>query len=155
MIKQRWEQLSVRDQNVLKIGGIILGVLFALRFVWWPMFSRVDTLREQIEQEHLLVQWMAPRVSEIVAAKQSGKMVKLDKSLPALEKSLQQTGLKPYVKEFSQNAQRQVAVTFADVPFESCMQWLEQVQAQGWAVQQFNSRKGEKSGIVQIEITLS
>jgi len=154
MIKQRWEQLSSRDQRTLKIGGIVLGVLIALRLIWWPLFDRVTLLKNEIDNEQSLINWMTPRVAQLLETKKTKKPSKKEKSLAAFEKSLQQAGLKPYVKDFSQNAQKQISVTFAEVPFESCMHWLEKVQESGWVVQQMSAQKGEKSGIVNLTMVL-
>lgn len=154
-LRQRWEQLAPRDQRILKHGGMFLLALVVLRLFWWPLYDRVNVLQQEINSESSLLSWMAPRVSQLLAAKQSNLGITKDKSLPGFEKSLQQAGLKPYVKEFSQNAQGQVSVTFVEVPFESCMEWVEQVQRQGWTVQVMNAVKGEKSGITQVELVLS
>jgi type II secretory pathway component PulM len=154
MIKQRWEQLSSRDQRTLKIGGIVLGVLIALRFIWWPIFDRVTILKNEIDNEQSLINWMTPRVAQLQESKKSAKAIKKDKSLAAFEKSLQQAGLKPYVKDLSQNPQKQISVTFSEVPFESTMHWLEKAQQSGWVVQQMSAQKGEKSGIVNLTMVL-
>jgi general secretion pathway protein M len=154
MIKQRWEQLSPRDQRILKIGGIVLGTLMALRLIWWPLFDRVSVLKNQIDQEQSLINWMTPRIAQLQEAKKSSKSSRKDKSLAGFEKSLQQAGLKPYVKDFSQNPQKQISVTFTDVPFESTMHWLEKVQHSGWVVQQMSAQRGEKPGVVNLMMVL-
>lgn len=154
MIKDKWEQLSARDQRTLKIGAIVLGVLFFLRVIWWPLYSRVGSIQDQIDQQIKLNQWMAPRVAQLEAAKSSGHVAGTDKSFSALEKSLQDKGLKPFVKQFSQNAQTQVSINFADVPFESVMHWLETAQRQGWLLQQMTVNKSDKPGVVQLQMVL-
>lgn len=154
MIKAKWEQLSARDQRILKIGGIALGILFLLRFIWWPLYDRVGTLKHEIEQEESLSSWMSPRVAKLMEAKASGMSSISDKSLPAVEKSLQEIGLKPYVTQLSQNAQSQISITFADVPFEASMEWLERAQRQGWVVQSMQATKGEKTGMVALQFVL-
>lgn len=153
--KQRWEQLSARDQKTLKVGGIILAVFLLLQVVWWPLYHRISLLQAQISAEQSLIEWMIPRVAQLLEARKSGASMHVDKSLSGLEKSLQQAGLKPYVTEFSQNAQQHISIVFVDVPFESCMEWLEQVQSQGWVVQSMEAARGEKNGIVQLHFVLS
>jgi len=155
MIKAKWDQLSARDQRTVKIGGIVLGILFFLRVIWWPLYNRVGTLQQQIEQEQSLFTWMAPNVAQLLEAKASGVSAIAEKSLPGVEKSLQEAGLKPYVTQFSQNAQSHIFITFADVPFEASMEWLEQIQRQGWAVQSMQVNKGDKTGIVALQFVLS
>lgn len=152
MIKQYWQNLSDKDKRTLKIGGIILGVLFALRLIWWPLYNRINLLVEAIDSEQALIDWMRPRVASLLEAKTVPAQAK---TLAGLQKSLQQAGLKPYVTEFSQNAQKQVSVTFESIPFESVMEWLEKAQESGWAVQQMSAQKGEKSGIVSLTLVLA
>jgi type II secretory pathway component PulM len=153
-IKERWEQLSPRDQQTVKKGSLILGAILAIQIFWWPLYHRMSVIQESIIQEQSLIEWMAPRVAQLIELKNSRQSIKKDKSLSAIEKSLQQSGLKPYLTEFSQNAQHQVSVSFSEIPFESCMEWIEQAQSQGWVVQQFNANKSEKTGIVRVDLVL-
>lgn len=153
-IKERWTQLSARDQNTVKMGGIVLGLFLFAQLVWWPLFSKISVVQQQIIQEQSLIEWMTPRVAQLMDAKKQSRPRKNNKSLPAIEKSLQQAGLKSYVTDFSQNAQKQISVSFVDVPFESCMEWLEQAQSQGWSVKQMNATKTDKPGEVKIDLVL-
>jgi type II secretory pathway component PulM len=154
MIKQKWEQLSSRDQTTLKLGAIFLISFLVLRGIWWPLFHQISVLKEAVAEEQSLIQWMAPRVAQLLEAKKSGLGKKKDKSLATFQKSLQQVGLKPYLTEFSQNAQGQVTLVFASVPFESCMEWLAQVQRQGWVLRELSAERGQKSGLVQLTLVL-
>lgn len=154
MIKQKWEQLSPRDQTTVKIGALFLIGFLLLRMIWWPLFHRISVLKAAIAEEQSLIQWMGPRVAQLLEVKKSGVSRKKDKSLASFQKSLQQVGLKPYLSEFSQNTQGQVTLVFASVPFESCMEWLPQVQRQGWVLQELSAQRSQKSGLVELTLVL-
>jgi type II secretory pathway component PulM len=154
MIKEKWEQLSERDQKTLKMGGIILAVLCFLQFIWWPLFNRISTLQAAIDKEATLYEWMHPRVAQLMQVRDQGLSPVEAKSLPGVEKTLQEMGMKPFVTQFSQNPQSLITITFSEVPFESSIEWLEKVQRQGWVVQSMHASKGKASGMVELEFVL-
>ncbi|MFI4956052.1 MAG: type II secretion system protein GspM [Gammaproteobacteria bacterium] len=148
-----WENLSARDQRTLKWGLVAAIVLIVIRFIWWPLLSRVDRLQEDIANEAALITWMKPMVETIKA--NAGKVKPLDHQAPKLsliERSFEQAGLGSYVKSLSQNANNQIVLQAKAVPFGALAQCLETIaQTQGMVPLSLTATR-EKTGIVDVEI---
>jgi type II secretory pathway component PulM len=148
-----WEDLSAQEQRTVKWGLVAAIVLIAVRFIWWPLYARVDSLQEDLANEKDLITWMKPQVEAIKA--NAGKVKPLDRHEPKLssiEKSFEHAGLKSYVTNLSQNANNQIVLQAKAVPFGALAQCLESIaQTQGIVPLSMTATR-EKTGIVDVEI---
>jgi len=151
-MKQHWQQLSPKEQRTVMVGAIALACILFLRFIWWPMYSNISTLQQDIQNETQLVEWMQPRVARIESASESGKTT-VNKSLTTLENIL--SPLKPFVQSFSINANQYVNIQFKAVPMPSFIQWLETQTSQGWQTEQVQITPAGESGTADVTLSLS
>lgn len=152
-MKEKWQQLSQKEQRTIKIGGVVLALLIFLRFIWWPLYSNIESTHQEIQQQAELIEWMQPRVHRIINARESGQQAVGKKTITMLENSL--TTLKPYVQAFGVNASQQVNIEFKAVPMPMWVRWLEAQSNRGWQVEQVHITPATESGTVDVNLTLS
>lgn len=148
-----WEDLSGHEQRTVKWGLVAAIVLVAIRFIWWPLYARVDSLQEDLANEKDLISWMKPQVEAIKA--NAGKIQPLTQHAPRLssiEKSFEQAGLRSYVTNLSQNANNQIILQAKAVPFGALAKCLETIAQTLGIVPLSMTATREKTGIVDVEL---
>jgi type II secretory pathway component PulM len=152
MIQQYWHNLSPQEQRTVKWGGIALAILLFIKLIWWPLSSRVDRLKTDIQNEQALIEWMTPAVAALKNATTSKPVNQNAPRLSTIEKSFTQSGLSPFVKNLSQNASDQIILQASDIPFGALITCLEMLDKQYGIVPLSFTASKQKTGVVTAEI---
>ncbi len=153
MIKQHWENLSAQEQRTVKWGGIALAILIFIKFIWWPLSSRIDRLKEDIHNEKALIEWMKPTVAALQKTPERSPSTNHKSSpLSAIEKTFSQAGLSPFVKSLSQNTSDQIVLQVQNIPFSALIQCLNNLDKQYGIAPNMLTATKQKSGVVDAEI---
>lgn len=150
-MRERWEQLTQREQWMLLTGGILLLMLLLIRFMWWPLITRIDRLHEDIDIESELIDWMGPRVARVASL---GEQESAPKSVAQLEHSLQARHLQIYVTNITVGEQGQVSISLQAVPIPILMTWLNGQTGVGWQVIQATLTPAHAPGVGDVELVL-
>lgn len=148
-----WENISTQEQRTIKRGLIIIGLLIVLRFMWWPLYSSVENLKEDIANEADLVAWMKPTVESLKNTKEP--LASVDNTTPRLsviEKSFAQAGLSVFVKSLSQNENQQIVLEAQSVPFGALASCLETMAKNNGIAPVSLTATREKTGVVDVQI---
>ena len=72
-MKEWWFNLNLREKQMVSMGAaiIILGLLYVL--IWSPLKDSVTTMRDQVQQNQSLLNWMQTADEQIQAAEQRGQ----------------------------------------------------------------------------------
>jgi general secretion pathway protein M len=143
----RYEHLSQRDRLALKGLSIFFALLFLYLLIWLPannyFVDRSAYHQNQIElHQYLLASEQQARASTV----QSNQSVGGQSMLQAVSRSAQKFSLKP--DRLQPEGTDGVNVVFNNVNFNKLMQWLDNLDRQGFSVRQISIERSDVPGVV-------
>lgn len=151
-MKERFLQLSRREQIMLIVGGLFLTLILLVRLIGWPLLSHVDRLHEDIDTEVELIEWMEPRIARLPKGSASGEPVK--KSVSQLERSLKKQGMQGYITHLAVGDHQTVNITLTGVPIPVLLSWQDTQFALGWQLEHATLTPAPKTGTGDIVMVL-
>lgn len=151
-MKERFLQLSRREQIMLVLGGVFLVAVLLIKGIWWPLYSSIGRLHEDIDTEVELIEWMGPRVARLPQGGVKGEPAK--KSVSQLERSLKKQGLQGYITHLAVGDNHAVNITLTGVPIPSLLTWQDAQLALGWQLEHATLTPGPKTGTGDIVMVL-
>ena len=157
-LKEWWAGLALREQRAVAIGGIAVVIFTAYQFVWSPLASHAEMLRKQIVTQQKLLAWMHATDKQL---RQTNGQSRVSQQLNPvlllsyLQKQIQQTGLKPALKQLKQAGSDSVEMHFHKVEFDKLIVFLTQaVKEQAVTISQLSVVADVAPGIVNADIHL-
>lgn len=151
-MKERFLQLSRREQIMLIAGAAFLVGLLLVRGIWWPLLSHIDRLHEDIDTEVELIEWMEPRIARLPKGSTSREPV--TKSVSQLERSLKKQGMQGYITHLAVGDNQAVNITLVGVPIPVLLTWQDTQFALGWQLEHVTLTPGPKTGTGDITMVL-
>jgi type II secretory pathway component PulM len=151
MIKEKWLDLSMREKQTVSIGAFFLIFFLVYYFLWSPMTTKVDNLKNQVEQNKKLLIWMRDAHQKIQFleknhtpshAKTTGSLLSI------LQNAIQQSDIEKNLSGMQQKEQNSVQLTFKEVDFDQLMTWLIKNSSEGWTISEFSITKTSNPGMV-------
>jgi len=153
------QKLSPRDRRVLAVGSIIVAVMIAWAFVWYPLARSRALLQARVQQERADLAWMQASAGELAALRSKGARGQVDrqgKSLFALaDVSARGAGLASALKRVEPTGPRSVRASFEAANFDALIAWVDAL-ARDYAVQttDFSADRAEAIGVVNARVVL-
>lgn len=144
--------LTRREQRVLMGGAVVLLILLVMRYAWWPLFSGLEHLHEDIDTESELLAWMTPRVN--LLSQNITTEHDLDKSVASLERAVKTMNLQAYMMHMEVFEHERVSVQFQEVPMPALLSWLSAELAAGWQIEQATFTPAARSGTADVLVLL-
>ncbi len=134
----RWlNSLQERERHIVIYGSIALVVILFYLLVWDPVFSTLDSKRQQHQSQRQLLSWMKDTAQEIKQLQSSGASTASryrNQSVSSLvERSATSTGIKPFIKKLESN-KKGVKAQIELVDFDRMVVWLNDLK-QKYAIQ--------------------
>lgn|SRR3990167_4930716 len=129
-IKTWWFGLSDRERRLLTIGGIFLGLFLFYVLVWSPLSSLVSTYHTRVTTEQSLLLYLQSAQEKIRDYEARGIHVSdvgQKDLLTTIEQSAAQHQLSAFLKQVEQPESHHIQLTFEKVPFDQCMEWLQEL----------------------------
>jgi general secretion pathway protein M len=154
-----WNKLQPRERQVLRIGGVVVALLLAWAFVWYPLAHLRSTLTARVEHQRENLAWMRQHLAQAQELKVQGTRNRADrqgKSLLALaDVSARASGLAGALKRVEPTGGNSVRVSFEVADFDTLMNWLDGLgRDYGVQVTDFSADKVEGLGLVNARATL-
>lgn len=158
MLKQFWLERSPREQLILIGGGVIAAALLIYLFIWAPISTRTENLRQSNIEDTALLNWM-DNVTQQIQQYQQLHYQKHDTTSQALlvtiEQSLLSAQLSKYVRDTQTQSDDQVTLTLSQIPFDQTIDWIEQLWKQhNIIVASASIKKTSGNGLTDVNITL-
>lgn len=160
-INATWQQLSPRDKLLAVFGSSLLVLFLFYSFVWEPLSSKIDDLRQDIANNRELLAWMKVQIPQIKTLKAThtnttAKVPLQGSLLSQIDNSLKQPGQTIVPTDISQVDTKTVHLTFKSVVFNDAIRWYEEFAQQNPIIATTVSIKAlEDPGLVQADFTLS
>lgn len=157
-LKRSWLNLSVRDQRILVLGGLIAIAILFYAIVWTPLQNNLDKLRPQVDSQSADLAWMQKQAGKIRSLDQSGQTEVNKSSLPLLtivDQTAKTLNLRDEIKQIQPGKESGTAkIWFDKVVFEDWLQWLDNITAQGIVVTRVSITKSAEYPMVNIRMEL-
>jgi general secretion pathway protein M len=161
MIKIWWQNLSLRDQQLLIISSAILLPVLLFFLVLSPLSNSVTDLKQQVISQRKLVDWMQVETSQIKkfpnANEQSSQTITPDNFANIILLSLQAKDLKQYLQStIDLNSTTMKTIKFKTVPFDSLIDWITLLWQQDQIkTSRLNISTDHVNGLVAADVTVS
>ena len=153
-----WENLEPRERWLISVGGGLLALVLLYLYIWEPFASTVTSLRQQVNTNRELIQWMTPVTRKIQQLKAQGvvpQQLSEQSLLVLVNRSLQQKQLNPFVAQIGQTDTNKVEIRFNQVPFDQLINWLDHLWKQSAIkVSDLITTPLKTPGLVRANITL-
>lgn len=157
-MRSRWNSLQTREQRLLQVVAVLLGLIMLQSLIIEPFLSAKDELRLDLENRQHLLQV----VNNAVQQKQQlggvgGGQRKLDSR--AMMQVARETASRQQISDALQTIQEQgrngVMVKFNDVSFDAINTWLHELaQQHGIVVVAMEARDKGHTGLVDLDVEL-
>jgi general secretion pathway protein M len=157
-MQRYWHNLSVRDQRVLGLGGLIVICILFYALVWSPIQDNLKRLRPLVASQSADLAWMQQQAGKIHKLKQSRPAQKGANALPLLtvvDQTAKSQKIRDRIKQIQPGKESGTAkVWFDKVIFENWLRWMDQISAQGIDVTRVSITKSAEFPRVDIRLEL-
>lgn len=158
-IKNWWGGLQDREQKILTVCGIAVGIFLIYAVIWSPLSNAVQDKKTEVITQRKLLRYLQHASSTITELKTEGIQVSAASNADLLslaEQTLSQQDLSHFLKQVQQPKQNQITLTFEKVPFDKLMQWVQTLATQqGVRVTQLSAQRLQVIGIANVKMTLA
>lgn len=158
-MKERWNNLALREKQFVIIGVIIIAVFLLYEWIWSPLQQNVMTLRGKIHEQEQVLVWMQSADQRMLSLEKNIKAHTLPATtslLGIVQKASVTSPLAKQITELKQVENNAVRLGFQKVNFDELISWLIQIwREQGLIISEASIKPSGVSGIVTAEVTLS
>ncbi|MDC0610015.1 type II secretion system protein M [Vibrio sp.] len=151
-IKSWWLSLSKREQNLMAILAIALGIFVIYFGMVQPAISSVESARSRAASERALLTWVENQANQIVSLRRSSDQISADNSIPfnqMINNSSQQYGLKLIRVQPRDDSYQ---VWFEPTSFNQFVDFIDYLQSQyGIRIEALELSRGNQPGLVEIK----
>lgn len=157
-IREWWLNLAPREKQYVFTGGCALTLLLIYALIWSPLANKVQSLREQIQHDQVVLAFMKEtdkQIHELEKSPRSSSNKTASSLLGTVQSEINQT---PFAKNISQLQQAEndvVSVHLQKVGFDNLIKWLTAFcQQQRVIVTQATVTLSDTPGIVDMDLKL-
>ena len=157
-IKDWWQNLAEREQRIVQIGGIAVGVLLLYVWIWTPLTTAVDRQRDSIQKQAQLLTYLHQASATINRLRASGIRVISDDTQDVTtqaESVFSSHGVSAFIKQVQQPEANSVIFVLESVPFDELMRALHALTLSGVKIVAFSSVRQSVSGTADVRVTLA
>ena len=158
-IKDWWQALSQREQQVVALGGIVISALLFYLIIWGPYLDRINTMRQHIKTEQQTLAWMQAADKEIkqfeVHSKNKNAATTPVILLSTLQKQIEEANLAPFLTDLKQSATDAIEIHFQKIEFDNLIRLLLTIlKTQNVSITQMSVIAENSPGMVNADVIL-
>ena len=120
--KQWWNNLAPREQQVVAMGSMLVGIFLFYVVIWGPYLGRIDVMRKHIQSEQKTLAWMTAADNKIKKLEgqtqnRAGALTPVA-LLSVLQKQIKEAGLDAALTNLKQSSSDTVEMHFQKVEFD-------------------------------------
>ena len=147
--------LSLREQSILALGAVLLGILLLYGLLFAPITSRVQQSQQAVADRQSLLLYAHRVKNQILVSRHhahGGKPEPVSNVMAVVEHALAQEDLAKYLQKVQQPDAQTVAITLHAVPFDLFIRWLQGfVRRYDIKIIQFQAKKASAYGVVDLQ----
>ena len=130
-LKGRWHGLQAREQQVLRIGAVVFGLLLIYLFIIDPVYSGRDEARQRLQATREAFSVVQQQATDLKAASPFAGVASSGSLLTRVESSAQGEGLRGALKRLQPSGNYQIQVSLEGASYQQVMQWLSKLRSEG------------------------
>ena len=154
-LKARFEELEQREQYLLIVAAIVIGIFIFVSLIYRPLSSSLDSARNAYYSQNELREWMQVQVTQLKqSSSSSGSTSKRGNRSASvvINQAASQTSIQ--ISRSQPRSNNQYQIWLEDVPFNQLMVWLNSLQSDyGIHVHAINISRAEDNGKVRVNLT--
>jgi general secretion pathway protein M len=129
MMKEKWQQLSLREKRLVVVTSIVVVITFVYFMIWEPLQDGIQTSRVRLKAQNQTLanmQGQAAEARQLLAAKrQAGANTRSSSSLLVIiERTAQTKNLKSRLQKVQPEGENGVRVWVENASFDQLIDWL-------------------------------
>ncbi len=145
--KQKWQQLNAREQSLLIVMSVVIGIFLFYSLIWQPLNDNLAKAAKKLEKQQALLVWVQEKTQQYQQAnpttKHRGGSLTGIVNRTARSKNINVTRMQPQGDDLQ--------VWIDEVPFEQLLKWLEQLAMnEGVLIKAIDITKADSNGVVQV-----
>jgi general secretion pathway protein M len=153
-LKNRWNELSPRDQRILLYSAVVVGLLLFYLLVVEPVQSSRDNAEQRLHSAGEAYAVAQRQASDLKAAASGSSTSNSGSLLTQVESSAQQQGLRNALQRLQPSGDNQIQVSLEGASYEQLMQWLSSLRRQGVRAQRVDIQQDRNSGLLGAQLLL-
>ena len=148
-MKEWWQQLQLREQQLVMGMSIFVGLLLFYTVIWQPLNEGLTQAESKLARQEQLLTWVSEGSVQYIQARQRGASKGSSGSLSSI---VNKTAARNEIKVSRMQPQGDnVQIWIDDVSFKTLLKWLQFLATnEGLIVKNIDLLRGEKSGTVQV-----
>lgn len=155
VLKGRWHGLQASEQQLLRVGAIILGLLLFYLLIVDPVYSSRDDAEQRLRATNEAFSAAQQQAFDLKASLSNPGTADTGSLLAQIESSAQQAGLRNALKRLQPSGNDQIQVSLEGASYAQVMQWLSNLNDQGVRAQQVDIQVDRKSDLIGAQLLLA
>lgn len=157
-MKDWFNGLDPRERIMVSVAAVIVVLMLVYAAAWSPLSSSVVRLKNSVEEQQALKQWMQQSAAEVKQLRNSSGAAGAGDHrslLAVVDQTSKQSQLAPSVKRIEPDGQELVRVTLEQASFDDMVKWLGGLQrSSAVSVEDISIERQPESGRVNVRLTL-
>ena len=154
-LKNRWYGLQAREQQLLRRGAVILGLLFFYLLIIDPVYSSRDDAEQRLHSTREAFSVVQQQAFDLKASLSNPGISGSGSLLTQVESSAQKEGLRSALKRLQPSGNNQIQVSLEGASYQQVMQWLSTLHQQGVKAQRVDIQVDRKTDLLGVQLLLS
>jgi len=153
--KSRWSGLQTREQQILRLSAVILGLALFYLLIIDPVYSGRNNAEQRLHSTQEAFSVVQQQAFDLTSSLSKPGVSGSGSLLTKVESSAQKEGLRNALKRLQPSGNNQIQVSLEDVSYQQIMQWLSNLHLQGVKAQRVDIQVDRKSDLLGVQILLT
>lgn len=154
-LQGRWQSLQAREQNILRYGAVILGMLLFYLLIFDPVYSGRDEAEQRLRAAQEAFSVAQRQAFDLRAASSKPGTPESGSFLTQVESSAQQQGLRNALKRLQPSGDNQIQVSLEGTSYNQLVEWLSHLHQQGVRAQRVDIQRDRDSDLLGAQLLLA
>lgn len=152
--RSRWDGLQTREQQILRLSAVILGLLFLYFLIIDPVYSSRNDAEQRLYSTREAFSVMQQQASDLKASPSNPGTARTGSLLTQVESSARNEGLGNAIKRLQPSGDDQIQVNLEGASYNQTMQWLDKLHLQGVRAQRVDIQLDRNSDLLGVRLLL-
>jgi general secretion pathway protein M len=154
-LKSRWDGLETRDQQILRFGAVILGLLLFYLLIIDPVYSGRDTAEQRLRSAQEAYSVAQRQAADLRASSSNPANPASGSLVTQVESSAQQQGLRGALRRLQPSGDNQIQVSLEGASYGQLIQWLSTLHQQGVRAQRVDIQLDRTTELLGVQLLLA
>jgi len=153
--KARWGGLQPREQHILRLGAILLGLLLVYLFIVDPVYSGRDLAEQRLRSSREAYSLAQRQALDLKAASSNPGAKASGSLLTRVESSAEQQGLREALERMQPSGEDQIQVSLEGASYDQLIKWLGDLNQQGIRALRVDIQPDRTSDLLGVQLLLT